>query len=390
MSHSPLSMDEQSFQGLLSAAFIIQEHNDRRKREQVETERESGIEPFGLEAASETVSPQVCSSCGSPKTDGDGALCATCAAEPLRPGERLQRNWASMWLMSQGQSLWAESPQESLDDAQVRFRRSDANLRPRLPVIPDFADEKLSALPPARRAASDVLPGDVLPRENAATSFTGFGKSAFVDPLEEVSELDRSRVETSKAETGWAPTDEDTEEDFAPDAEPLLALPLTAGAEVPALGTSPSDKASTAVMNTAAEIDGAEIAPPTSSPPSLIRTLRDLRVKLRFRRADVYLGIAIFVAVFALLWPAAGSTRPVTPTLSSWDRALIALGIAEAPAPEVHLQGDPAIQVWIDPHTALYYCPGEEQYGKAANGHYSTQREAQMDRFEPAGRSACE
>jgi len=143
-------------------------------------------------------------------------------------------------------------------------------------------------------------------------------------------------------------------------------------------------------MNTAAEIDGAEIAPPTSSPPSLIRTLRDLRVKLRFRRADVYLGIAIFVAVFALLWPAAGSTRPVTPTLSSWDRALIALGIAEAPAPEVHLQGDPAIQVWIDPHTALYYCPGEEQYGKAANGHYSTQREAQMDRFEPAGRSACE
>jgi len=122
----------------------------------------------------------------------------------------------------------------------------------------------------------------------------------------------------------------------------------------------------------------------------MIRTLRDLRVKLRFRRADVYLGLAIFVAAFALLWPAAGSTRPAAPTLSSWDRALIALGIAEAPTPEVHLQGDPAIQVWIDPHTALYYCPGEEQYGKAAGGHYSTQREAQMDRFEPAGRSACE
>lgn len=379
-----MSLDEQSFQGLLSAAFIIQEHNDRRKREQVETEHESATERFGLEAANEKVSPQVCPGCGIPKTVGDGSLCETCAAEPLRPGERLQRNWASMWLMSQGQSLWAESPQESVDDASVRFRRSDAKLRPRLPVRPDFADEKLSALPPARRAPSDVLPGDVVPREKTPANFTPFGKSAFGDQLEEASELDPSTVETSNAETRWTSADEDTVEDFAADAERRLALPLSAEAELPAVGTSTSGE-----VNTAVEIDGAEIAPP-SEIRTLIRTFRDLRVKLRFRRADVYLGTAIFVAALALLWPAAGSTRRATPTLSNWDRALIALGIAEAPAPEVHLQGDPAIQVWIDPHTALYYCPGEEQYGKAANGHYSTQREAQMDRFEPASRSACE
>ena len=223
-----------------------------------------------------------------------------------------------------------------------------------------------------------------MPREKTPANFTPFGKSAFGDQLEEASELDPSTVETSNAETRWTSADEDTVEDFAADAERRLALPLSAEAELPAVGTSTSGE-----VNTAVEIDGAEIAPP-SEIRTLIRTFRDLRVKLRFRRADVYLGTAIFVAVFALLWPAAGSTRPATPTLSSWDRALIALGIAEAPAPEVHLQGDPAIQVWIDPHTALYYCPGEEQYGKAANGHYSTQREAQMDRFEPASRSACE
>ncbi|MGA7631981.1 MAG: hypothetical protein WCB11_14545, partial [Terriglobales bacterium] len=29
-----LTLDEQSFQGLLSAAFTIQEHNDRRQQEQ--------------------------------------------------------------------------------------------------------------------------------------------------------------------------------------------------------------------------------------------------------------------------------------------------------------------------------------------------------------------
>ena len=29
-------------------------------------------------------------------------------AEEFRPGERLQRNWASMWLMSQERGLWPE------------------------------------------------------------------------------------------------------------------------------------------------------------------------------------------------------------------------------------------------------------------------------------------
>jgi hypothetical protein len=111
-------------------------------------------------------------------------------------------------------------------------------------------------------------------------------------------------------------------------------------------------------------------------------------VTLRIHRADIYLGVALFVAVLALLWPAAGSPRRAA--LSLWDKSLIELGIAEAPAPVVHLLGDPAIQVWVDPHTALYYCPGAEQYGKTVNGRLSTQRDAQMDRFEPAGRTPCE
>jgi hypothetical protein len=66
------------------------------------------------------------------------------------------------------------------------------------------------------------------------------------------------------------------------------------------------------------------------------------------------------------------------------------MGIAEAPDPVVRLQGDPAIKVWIDPHSAVYYCPGEEQYGKTTDGRLSTQHEAQTDHFEPAGRDACE
>lgn len=121
---------------------------------------------------------------------------------------------------------------------------------------------------------------------------------------------------------------------------------------------------------------------------SLMQHLADLRVTLRFHRSNLYLIAAVFVAALALFWPTAGSPRRAA--LSPWERALVYLGLAEAPEPAVRLQGDPAIEVWIDPHTALYYCPGEEQYGKTADGRFSSQREAQMDRFEPAGRSTCE
>ncbi|HXM65310.1 MAG TPA: GAF domain-containing protein [Candidatus Acidoferrum sp.] len=75
--------------------------------------------------------------------------------------------------------------------------------------------------------------------------------------------------------------------------------------------------------------------------------------------------------------------------LSAFDKLLISLGLAEPPdAPEY--KGNPDTQVWVDPHTALYYCPGSDLYGKTAKGRISTQRNAQLDQFEPADRKACD
>jgi hypothetical protein len=113
-----------------------------------------------------------------------------------------------------------------------------------------------------------------------------------------------------------------------------------------------------------------------------------MRVTLRFHRANLYLGAAIFLAALALMWPTV--SEPQRASLSPMERALVAIGIAEAPAPVVHSTGDPGINVWVDPHTALYYCPGEEEYGKTADGRVSSQHDAQMDRFQPAGRAPCE
>jgi hypothetical protein len=122
-------------------------------------------------------------------------------------------------------------------------------------------------------------------------------------------------------------------------------------------------------------------------------------------RGDIYLGIAVVLVACVIRWglwsnhpvkatgtpPAATTThrKPAPdPGLSFFDRALIQLGLAEAPAPPQD-KGNPGVQVWVDQRTALYYCPGTDLYGKTPQGKFTTQREAQLDQFEPAYRKAC-
>ena len=112
---------------------------------------------------------------------------------------------------------------------------------------------------------------------------------------------------------------------------------------------------------------------------------------IRRQRANIYLGAAILLLITVLAgW---GSSSPKTnstaPRLSLMDRTLIALNLAEAPPAPVHL-GNPDTQVWVDVRTALYYCPGSEQYGKTAGGKMASQRDAQQDQFQPALRKACD
>jgi len=123
------------------------------------------------------------------------------------------------------------------------------------------------------------------------------------------------------------------------------------------------------------------------------------------RRGDIYLAIAVVLVACVIrwgIWP----NRPVGATgapavaaaqhhkspdadLPWFDRVLIKLGLAEAPEPAAYM-GNPGTQVWVDLHTALYYCPGADLYGKTPKGRFTTQREAQLDQFEPAYRKACD
>ena len=312
-SRPKLKLDEQSFQDMLAAAFTIQEHNAKRK---------SALPP-----------EHVCGQCGVPVKEGE-LLCGRCAGEEPRPGEQLQRKWASLWLMSQEQGLWPERSTSAQTEAQ------DETIAADMPVIhvPDQSE---------------------IPDRTQETA----GLGDFADALE---------IPGPAGDTAGR-ADEELER-----AWPGAALERVR----PVSQTSLLDPD---VESPLPEISDEETA-------AVPWNLRDLRLRLRFHRADLYLVVAIVVSTFAMIWvlsatPAAGAQRK--PRLRPWERALVSLGLADAPDPPPR-RGNPNIQVWVDPKTALYYCVGEELYGKAPSGHATTQREAQMDQFEPAGRAACE
>jgi len=130
----------------------------------------------------------------------------------------------------------------------------------------------------------------------------------------------------------------------------------------------------------------------------------------RSRRGDFYLAVALILVAVVIRWgiwsdnsvgatghgsAVSGSSnrrKQLAPDagLSAFDKLLIALGLAEPPDQAPEYKGNPDTQVWVDLQTALYYCPGSDLYGKTAKGKMSSQRDAQLDQFEPASRRACD
>lgn len=408
------TLDEQSFQGLLSAAYTIQEHNARMNQTvPVQATPEPRPEPEPT---------SVCQHCGATTPD-DASQCKSCGTEDYRPGEKLQRNWASMWLLSQEQGLWPERSSEareaartsipSIDQGRLRVQAgqdvSDSDIAA-LPVASDLDQEtilteKTASRPDRKRGKSKSIssrsmssksmsaksmsgklaPSKSVPEESAVSKLA-FGDSTLEEPILNESTsaeaalapsmFDNAAVESNWIREGLTSFGEERltqldsgQADFISEQPDPSAQQFDLSAIDDSFPTEPAANAT---------IDGG----------SWLGRLKNAHVKLLFHRADLYLGMAVFVAALALFWPAVSSPQPAT--LGLWDRALIAVGIAEAPVPAAHVQGDPTIEVWVDPHTALYYCPGEEQYGKTTDGRLTSQREAQMESFEAAGRLACE
>jgi ribosomal protein L40E len=143
-----LTLDEQFFQSLLSAAFTIQEYNDRRR-----LARQTQAEP---EPHPEPEADRLCRHCGS-LMPTDASRCGSCGLDEFRPGERLQSNWASMWLMSQEQGLWAERLPEIREGARKDANPPTAKHGPRAQAAQDFASNGFLALSVAKEAAKETI-----------------------------------------------------------------------------------------------------------------------------------------------------------------------------------------------------------------------------------------
>jgi len=135
------------------------------------------------------------------------------------------------------------------------------------------------------------------------------------------------------------------------------------------------------------------IAPPLPSWDDAIRSVwtRTLQaVRIRMRRRDAAIVMTASLALLLLLLVAAWPT-PSSSHLTWFESVLVELGLAQVPskAPAAPI-GNPDVRVWVDVHTALYYCPGSDLYGKTPGGKFEAQHDAQEDQFEPATGKVCE
>jgi len=142
-----------------------------------------------------------------------------------------------------------------------------------------------------------------------------------------------------------------------------------------------------------------ELAPsPWGSATKALRWLKSLeaeeapsRIWLVRHHGDLAVALSVIVLLFVLTgWGSHSlSSKAGQPKLTLFEQLLVNVGLAEAPTVPVY-NGNPNVSVWVDLHTALYYCPGADLYGKTPDGKFTSQRDAQMDHFEPAARKNCD
>jgi hypothetical protein len=296
-------------------------------------ESEESLIPLPLsEASAKSGRETVCPLCGYQFGEQE-LFCGRCGtARPASASSSgdLQSKWASMWHLQQAaEQKQQEENQETLDDA------------------PEIADARLS---------------HQLPQE---LSFE------FPPELKKVAE--QFPDEATDAET---PTQKDSElvldGETAEDSTPVSA----ANAEAE---KSPWDSASKAHK----WLDSLHPKSPAG-------------IWLAKHRADLYVGAALLLLLIVLTgWgmrPAENHVQaknPPQPSLTLFEKLLVSLGLAETPPTPVYL-GNPNAKVWVDLHTALYYCADSDLYGKTSGGKFTTQRDAQLDQFEPAARKNCD
>jgi len=345
----PPVVDETAFQQLLSAAYVMQEHNNRLKKPAAQV-----AAPVTVATAPAVVVPDTpaetipfssaqppasagssCQECGSALAANE-FFCDSCGAPAERPNNTMQKNWASLWEMHQS--------------AQTETKT--ATKQNKVPLA------SLKTVHPEETTAEEI---DLFPVELEQI----IGK--FSEP-----EAD----EESKTE--------------AVESEPSVKALSLLEANPPAAATESAAVPPAASIWTSASKARAwfdSLKPQQKS--------RDwFRDEWYFHRGliSIALASAVLLAVLSQ-WVTRPATVPGQPRqLSAFEQMLVSMGLAEAPTPNTPATqpGNPNTKVWVDVHTALYYCPGADLYGKTADGKYTSQLDAQRDNFQPSTLKACD
>jgi hypothetical protein len=96
----------------------------------------------------------------------------------------------------------------------------------------------------------------------------------------------------------------------------------------------------------------------------------------------------ILASVVITLAYGAFTAWPRSSNQPTWFQSLMVRTGVMQPHTKV-FAGAPDARVWIDVHTQLYYCSGEDLYGKTPDGEFTTQYNAQSDGFLPAFNTTC-
>jgi len=200
-----MTPDEQFFQSVLSAAFTVQEHNDRRKPVRQTPARRTQAEP---EAHPEPEADRLCEHCGA-LMPTDASWCGSCGLEEFRPGDRMQANWASMWLMSQQQILWPQCSPEIHEGPRTVVPPLDVERKPLAQAPHDSAGPSFLVLPVAKEAAKETIRQE----KNGTIHDRAF---------------DTSALDKAEAKSQWSieATEDLTAEDLAPEDAELTVQPF--------------------------------------------------------------------------------------------------------------------------------------------------------------------
>jgi hypothetical protein len=348
--------------------------------ERLTNEQTALIQQATAPAKNETVD---CKTCGS-WMEATAEKCPICGAPKgaeAHPGSELQSKWAAMWDHRQEQE--AQTNRESI------FVEPDSVLSDNvLPPLPDLGidEREFNNNSNGTHVHDEVVPS---------------WPSSFSD--EHFSHVDEQRPESSLSMA----TAEPQEEALTHSSEEAQSHEENFEPRPPLETVSLGDFYQNVQHWTKAKLEQT----------SWGRRVHHLWVT---RRGDISLGVAGCVVVMALVWafsshpakqqPATTNVatnaatsvpnqpavperkrrpKPQAPELSTWEKVLVGLGLAEPPPPAPYM-GDPNVKVWVDLQSALYYCPSAELYGKTPKGKYTTQGDAQIDQFEPAFRRPCD